>query len=241
MIASIHNPLIKHVVRLRENRRYREEHGSVCVSGFKLVREIAALVAPQRVFVENLEDAIPCSEIYQVAPPIFKKITGLPSPEPIAALFPLPTACNLSALAPLLVLDAIQDPGNMGTLLRTALALGWGGVFFLPGCVDPLSDKVLRASRGALFRLPWQEGSLDELILLQAQAGLVPYVADLEGEILTALKPSKKSMLVLSNEGRGTGASFKEFGQKITIPMEGEMESLNVAIAGAIIMYHLSR
>ena len=147
----------------------------------------------------------------------------MPSPEPIAAEFSLPPPSELKNATPLLALDAIRDPGNLGTLIRTALALGWQGVFFLPGCADPFSDKVLRASRGALFRLPWREGSWEELAHLKKEEGLHAYSADVEGELVNKVTREKKMVLVLSNESQGITAQAKEFGQRVTIPMKGRM------------------
>jgi RNA methyltransferase, TrmH family len=235
----INNSLVKHLIKLRQNRAYREEQGSVVVSGLKLVKEIAQRATPKRVFVE---DPSLCANgsVYMVSHPLLKKITGLPSPEPIAAEFPLPPTTDLTHVAPLLILDAIRDPGNLGTLIRTALALGWGGVFFLPTCVDPFHEKVIRASRGALFYLPWREGSWEEFIALKNRGELTLFIADKEGAPLSSIRAEKKSALLMSNEAQGVRPRVVEFGQKITIPMMGSMESLNVAVAGGILMYYLN-
>lgn len=239
MIASLHNPLVKHLIKLKENKKYREAKGAVLITGFKLIKELAERHPPRKIFVEKLEDALPCPEIYQVSYGIIKKITQLPSPEPIMAEFALPSCSDLKDKAPLLVLDAIQDPGNLGTLLRTALAFGWQGVFFLPGCVDPFNEKVMRASRGALFQLPFREGSWEEFLQLKEQNSLKAYIADIEGRAFHSIEPEKNSLLLLSNEAQGVSAKAKDLGETITIPMEGASESLNVSIAGAILMYYL--
>jgi len=239
MIASVHNSLVKHLVQIRESKKYRNEQQSLIVSGFKLVKEIATCCVPKKLFVENLADALPCPEVYQVTEPVLKKITGLVSPEPIAAEFPLPKPSTLIHHSPLLVLDSIRDPGNLGTLMRTALALGWKGIFFLPSCTDPFGDKAVRASRGALFKLSWKEGTWEELVQLKKQENFQAYIADVEGLSLEKCPRSDKILLLLSNEAQGMSARSESFGQKITIPMKGEMESLNVAVAGAILMYYM--
>jgi RNA methyltransferase, TrmH family len=239
MIASTHNPLVKHLVKLRENRKYREEQNSVAIFGFKLIGEIAAISPPQKIFVENLSDAPHCPTIYQVSPAVLKKMAGMPSCDPIAAEFFLPPPSTLANNAPLLVLDAVQDPGNVGTLLRTALAFGWRGVFFLPGCADPFHEKVIRSSRGALFWLPWREGSWEELQQIKTKNHLRAYIADIRGKPLPSLQPHKNTLLLLSNEGEGVSCKTEGFGEKITIPMTKESESLNVAIAGGVLMYYL--
>lgn len=241
MISSTHNPLVKHLVKLRENKKYREEQGRLVVSGYKLIRELTALSPPLKLFVENLSDAPDSIESYLVTPAVLKKISGLSTPEPIAAEFSLPPPSSLMHQAPLLVLDAIRDPGNLGTLLRTALALGWGGVYLLPTCVDPFHEKVIRASRAALFHLPWRIGSWEELKELKESQKLSAYIADMEGEPLSQVHFTKNSLLLLSNEAQGVRPQDHVQGQKIAIPMHAEMESLNVAIAGGILMYGLGR
>ncbi|GIM15690.1 hypothetical protein Vretimale_18435, partial [Volvox reticuliferus] len=94
----------------------------------------------------------------------------------------LPTSATTSVVSPvrLLVLDGVQDPGNLGTLARSALAFGWGGLFLLHGCCDPFNDKAVRASRGALLRLPLAAGSLEELREAAREAGLLLLSADME-------------------------------------------------------------
>ena len=155
--------------------------------------------------------------------PVFRKITGQPSPEGVVAEFPLPKPSSLKGLDYVLVLDRVMDPGNMGMLLRSALALGFEGVLFLEGCVDPFNEKALAAARGALFRLPYCFGTLDDI-----DAPLL--VADLEGAPLAF---QKRCALVLGNEAQGSQIEAP----KVSIPHKGEMESLNVAAAGSILMY----
>ena len=125
----------------------------------------------------------------------------------------------------------------MGTLIRTALALGWGGVYLLPGCVDPFHEKVIRASRGALFRFPWKEGGWEELKKMNLKA----YIADIKGRPLDEVHPEKEILLLLSNEAQGVSDEGGGFGERITIPMTGGAESLNVAASGAIMMYELGK
>lgn len=239
MISSVQNKEVKRLVRLREESRWRQEEGSVLVTGFKQIREIAKTCLPKKVFVVHREHGLPDSEVVQVTESVMKKITGQPSPEPIAAEFPLPRPSKIEGKTPLLVLDAIQDPGNCGTLLRTALALNWSAVFFLPNCVDPFNEKALRASRGALFWLPFCHGTFEELAGLKEKGNLIPYIADIQGKELSSLPKQEQLLLILGSESKGAGLEAKSFGEKITIPMSKDCESLNVAIAGAILMYSL--
>ena len=233
---KISNTLLKHLVKLRKNFHYREEHHAVVVSGRKLVKELAQKISPKKVFITKSFDAFPVQgEIYYVTIKDLKKITGLLSPEEIVAEFPLPEATSLEGKKRILALDQIADPGNLGTLIRTAHALGWEGVFFLPNCVDPFNDKVLRASRGALFSLPWYIGDWEEISGCIKKSALTPYIADIRGKPLSSFTmKQERVLLLLSNEAHGVSERGKTLGERVSIPMEGVAESLNVAIAGAI-------
>lgn len=239
MISSLQNPLVKHCVKLRESRQYREEMQSVFITGHKMVDELMRMCQPKRLFFMEKKEIREPIEAYQVSEAVLKKITGLPSPEGIAAEFPLPKPSALEPISSLIALDRIADPGNLGTLIRTALALGWDGVFLLPGCVDPFHDKTMRASRGALFHFPWASGSWEELSQLKEHNNLTAYVADMHGVPISSLSKNVRPLLLLSNEAQGISKEGSHFGIAISIPMKGEMESLNVAIAGAILMYAL--
>jgi TrmH family RNA methyltransferase len=132
-----------------------------------------------------------------------------------------------------LILDQIADPGNLGTLLRTAYALKWDGVAATPGTVDFFNDKAIRAAKGATFRLPLALVSSEEI----ASWNVSFYIADLQGAPLSDAKFQTPRALILGNEGRGISPWAETIGKKIHIPMRTEAESLNVAAAGAILLY----
>ncbi len=238
-IKSLQNPLIKHLARLRKNRKYREQQRSVLLTERKIIQEIASTIPPKTALATHEELLIPADHAYLVSEEILKKITALPAPEGIVAEFPLPEPATLKGKRWILALDGLSDPGNLGTLLRTALALGWEGVFLLPTCVDPFNEKALRASRGSIFRLPFRQGTWKELQTLAQENQLSPYIADIEGEKLENSPHEKKIVLLLSSEAHGLSPEATKWGQRVTIPMPGEMESLNVAVAGGILMHHL--
>ena len=145
---------------------------------------------------------------------------------------------------PLLILENVQDPGNIGTLFRTAEAAGAGGVIVSGDCADPYSPKVLRATMGAVFRLPFviSEDLPATLRKLQA-AGTAVYAAHLKGEDLyTEAAFPEKCAFLLGNEGNGLSEEISALAdRKIRIPMEGKTESLNVAVAGALLLYEARR
>ncbi len=238
-ISSLHHPLVKHLVKIRESRHYREKSQTVLVPGKKLVLETASFLSPHHVLAtdEALLYDIPLTHL--VTYEILKKITGLASPEGIAAEFPMPAPTPLHEKKFLLILDQINDPGNLGTLLRTALAFGWEGVILLPGCVDLFNEKVIRASRAACFRLPFQMGNWEQVLHLSQQRQIPLFLADLEGQPIDKVSPLHHAFLILSNEAQGVSKEAQQWGQKVTLPMSGPMESLNVGIAGGILMYLL--
>lgn len=165
---------------------------------------------------------------------ILEKISGTKTPEPYLAEIPHPTPSSLEGKTKLLALDGVSDPGNVGTLIRTALALGFEGVFLTEGSADPFMDKALRASKGAALHLPIQMGMETKLLTLIKENQLTPYVADSKGKKDTSF--ISPLILILGSEAHGPSQTLKEIGTLISIPMLGKTESLNVAVAGGILM-----
>src|SRR5262249_55947302 len=120
-------------------------------------------------------------QFYLVTQGVMQKISGLVHFEGLLAEMDMPTPYSLKNMRYILVLESINDPGNLGTLLRTALALGWEGAFLVGDGCDPYNEKTLRAARGACLSLPWRRGSWEELKALSSQNSLRPLVADLDG------------------------------------------------------------
>lgn len=237
-ITSLQHPFIKHLVKLRTDRKYRYEHKSVFIAGHKLVNEHLNI---KIIIVEKSFDGIlpSAEEKIVVNEPLLKKITDLEHPEPVAALVDMPTPTDLKEKKYILVLDQIADPGNLGNLLRTALALGWEGAFLVEGTVDPFNDKALRAAKGATFRLPFRIGTWEELEKLIQENHLMPFVADINGNSFVKAKTNQSCMLILGNESHGPSHFAKSRFTRISIPMTPSMESLNVGAAGAILMHYL--
>ena len=176
-------------------------------------------------------------ETITTSPEILQKITGLSSFEGIAALLPLPPFQSVEKTKNLLVLDGITDPGNLGTLLRSALAFGWDGVYLTENTCDPFNDKALRAAKGSTFFLPMEEGSFEDFA--KNSSSLNVWLADMDGTSLEQVKKSSSLALILSAEGSGVRKKSKELFQKVKIPITPSVESLNVASAGAILLYAL--
>lgn len=241
-ITSLQNPLIKHLVKLRQNHDYRYEHQSLLVEGTKMVHEICKKIPPNKIFVYD-EKMIPREikpkEIYILNEEAMKKISGMQTPEGIVAEIPMPPSASLKGLNHILALDSINEPGNLGTLLRSALALGWAGAFLIGDCCDPYNEKAIRASRGAIFRIPIAQGSKKDLEKLIQENQLTPLLAEVRGQPIDEIDIPNRVLLIVGNEAHGASEEIKKLSHAVAIPMPETMESLNVAAAGAILMYAL--
>jgi TrmH family RNA methyltransferase len=243
-MTSLQHPHIKHLVKLRENRDYRYRSQSVVICGFKLISELARQFHFYSLILEegiDVEFEFTTQNLYFATPKMIKKISGLEQPEPILAEIPMPKAQEISFANFLLILDGISDPGNLGTLLRSARGLGWDAVFLTPGSTDPFNDKALRAAKGATFTMPWRTGTLEELSVLIKNKNMKLFAADAKGTDLSTFHFTQPLALALGNESHGLNSKLKEISEWIAIPMEKQMESLNVSSAGAILMYELRK
>ena len=243
-ITSTQHPLVKHLVKLRVNRDYRYDHRTILIEGMTLVTELRS-VNPFKVIVAIDEMLIPlglqADEILIVSESVMKKISGVESPEGIIAEMSMPMPSSMLGKSYVLALDGVSDPGNLGTLIRSALALGWEGAYLLDGCCDPFNDKALRSSRGATFRLPLARGNWDNLQSLIFENQWTPIVADLSGVDVNESPTYEKILLVLGNESKGPSLTAKQVCHLMTIKMHGNIDSLNVGVAGSIMMYVLNR
>ena len=142
----------------------------------------------------------------------------------------------------LLVLDAVQDPGNVGTIVRTAAALGATATFSLPGTVDLWNAKVVRSAMGAHFSFPCLSGTWDELDAFRRERAVSVWAADASGDSVGSVEPPARLALVVGNEGAGLSSlSRARADRTIALPIAASVESLNVAVAAGILLYELRR
>ena len=234
-LTSLQHPFIKYLVKLRKERFFRESEGKVLLAGEKVIKELLF----QGISIETLLSTKKCSfsssvEAISITPEIWTKVTGMATGDGVLAIAKLPSFQSVRNCRYVLVLDGIKDPGNLGTLLRTAKAFGWDGVFFTEGSCDPFNDKVIRAGKGAQFLLPMERGSFKEVVSLTKTHTVL--LADMEGVDFQKAPKSSPVALVLSHEGEGARKESKAKFTQVMVPMEGGMESLNVASAGAILL-----
>ena len=236
-ITSLQHPLVLHWSSLRKEKKAREEAKSLLISGEVLISEVSQKIPIKSLITLGSASKINAKQHFLVSEEILKKITGLHTPPPFAAEVDLPPIHPIKSLKQILILDQLSDPGNLGTLIRTAHALGWEGVAATPGTVDFFNDKALRASRSSLFHLPYSYQTEEEIEKWAQSEKINLFLADLKGEPLSQVEFKKNTSLILSNEANGPADWAKKMGRKIAIPMASHAESLNVAVAGGILLY----
>jgi TrmH family RNA methyltransferase len=241
-VTSLQHPIVKHLVKLRLERTYRETQGTVLIPGIKLVHELSSHFPLKTLLVEEgtpFPAGISAEQVLIVPPQILKKVTGVQQPEPLAAEICLPPPASFKGTQKLLILDGISDPGNVGTLIRTAAALEMDGIFLTPETCDPFNEKALRAAKGASFKIPFRHGSYEELIALLASEKLPLWIADGKGSSESSF--TTPFALALGNETHGVSPLLHPHGTFLGIAIHPEIESLNVSAAGAILMDRLRR
>ena len=231
MIESLENSKIKFLLKLKLSKYRRSEQKFIC-EGAHLVQE--ARNAGLLIEAYSLED----KEGYiQVSVPVMKKLCNTNTVVSEIGLCKMKE--NTKITDKILILDGIQDPGNMGSLMRSACAFGFKTLFIGTGSVDIFNDKVIRSSQGAIFKLNYQFGDISEFLNKITHKVYTTNV--LEGIPLKEIKAEDKVAVILGNEGNGVAKELQALElDAIYIPMQNT-ESLNVAIAGSIIMYELSK
>ena len=237
-ITSPKNPLQVQIPRQASSRGARRSAGMFLGDGVKLLEEALKWGAPLEtvVYSEGLDGPELPPEVRTVRVPedVMASISPMESPQ--GALF----LCRMWDTAPpprleggrYLVLDGLQDPGNVGTIWRTADALEADGLLLVHGCADPFGPKVVRATMGACFRLPVWETGPERLADLLERSGLALYA--------TALR--EDTAVVIGSEGRGVSPELLAMSQRaLKIPMRERCESLNAAAAAAVVLWEMGR
>lgn len=252
MITSLQNPKIQAVRALVNRRSERLAARAFVAEGVRLVEEALASQWPvQRVFYssglsERGQQAVMLCikrgvEVEEIAPHVMEGVTGTETPPGLLAVLglsprPLPASLNF-----VLVCDAVRDPGNLGTLLRTAAAAGVQAVICAPGTADAYAPKVVRSGMGAHFRMPVVE--MDWAQIASACQPLTLWLAEMEGGTPCWYADFSRPLgLVVGGEAEGASAEGRQHvGQLVHIPMPGGSESLNAAVAGSVLMFEVVR
>jgi len=244
-IVSRKNPLLQQVKKLLSSRKTREEAGLYVADGTKLLEEaVKHCSGLETVILSDGVEAIVPEHVRVVRVPedVMQSISPMATPQGALFVCRLPQKKTFVPAAPMLLLDGIQDPGNLGTILRTADALKVR-VALLEGCADPYSHKVVRASMGAVFRndvvqTTWEEASaaLAAASIPVAVTALSPRAEDIRKAAVDAMA------VVIGSEGQGVRKEILlNADHELIIPMNENCESLNAAVAAAIVCWQMQQ
>ena len=255
-LTAVNNPQVKAAAELKQ-KKYRLERGLFLAEGLRTVEEAVAYKAVVSIFYTAIEDdrtravleeaAAQQVKLTCVSDTVLKKIADTETPQGIIAVCKMqPVALDdlLASGKMLLVLDRVGDPGNVGTMLRTADAAGIGGVVLLKGSVDAYAPKTVRSSMGSLFHVPVLAGVGEEDLIESAHsAGYELLVTCLDGaDNLYKADLHGRLAFVMGNEANGVSRGLLAAADKrVYIPMAGRAESLNVAMAAGIVMFEALR
>lgn len=250
-ISSETNPKLKYVRRLQSDRKFRQKEGVFVVEGTRWVAELVqSAVVPALFFATAAWLADPAHQqlVAQwghtplvVEAPLLHKMAETETPSGVLVVIPQPQLAWPTRPNLLLVLDAIRDPGNLGTILRSAAAAGVSGVVLAPGCVDVFNPKVVRSSMGTLLRLPHCRARWEEMAPFVAHTAV--YLAAGEATTrYTAVDWRPPTTLIIGGEADGAGSQARHLAHTlVSIPMHNQTESLNAAVAASIILFEAVR
>jgi TrmH family RNA methyltransferase len=238
-------------------RKAREKHSLFVAEGVRSVEELlrshlavrGVLVAPQladaprgRALRKTLDES--GIEVTEVSEKDFRSAAETESPQGVMAIGEVPErlvdTLDVAGVCRLIVLDGVQDPGNAGTIVRTAAALGATATIALPGTVDLWNPKVIRSSMGAQFQHPAFHAGIDDLLSFLQRKQIELWATDASGSALEKAGAPTRLAIAVGNEGSGLSPAIRARAQRtISLPIAGNVESLNVAVATGIILYQL--
>lgn len=252
-ILSTKNQMIKEFKKLHK-KKYREANQQYIIEGFHLIEEavkaeaqVEWILINQRGETEWKEwlEQQPQDTLIYVTDDVLAALSELPTPQGMLAIIKMPSnEKNLNFSGKWLLLDNVQDPGNVGTMIRTADAAGLSGVVLGEGSADIYNTKVLRAMQGSNYHLPIIRQQLSEIIPQFKQAQIPVFGTELNQDAVSyfEIKRISEYALIMGNEGQGVSKEIlQQTDQNIYIPIKGDAESLNVAIAAGVLMFYFER
>ena len=252
MISSTSNGQVKQVIALQTKAKIRREQGLFVVEGLRLTGEVPAdrlekLYVTEEFLEEHPDSVKRSAEI--VTEQVLRAMSDTQTPQGILGVvrqqeYSIEEMCRDKKAPLLLILENIQDPGNLGTMMRTAEAAGVDGVIMSRDTVDIYNPKVVRSTMGAIFRLPFAYvDSLDEVMRRCKELGITTYAAHLGGKNNYDKENYQRgSAFLIGNEGNGlTDHLADQADVFVKIPMAGKAESLNAAVAAAVLVYEAAR
>ena len=244
-ISSRKNPLLQQVKKLLSSRSERRKTGLFVADGTKLLEEAVKYWPGLQtvILTDGVEIQVPDHvRVVRVPEDVMASISPMEAPQGALFLGKLPEQTEFVPKKGMLILDGVQDPGNIGTILRTADAMDVP-VVLLEGCADPWSWKVIRSTMGAAFRTPVVQAGWEEVLGKCREAGIPIGVTALSDRAVDIRSAKLSDMaLVIGSEGRGVRKEVLENADhELIIPMNPHCESLNAAIAAAIVMWEIKR
>lgn len=252
VITSTKNQTVKEIKKLAK-KKYRDQTNTYVIEGFHLIEEaiqynqpLKKLVVTPSVF-ETIQEvelfASVLESLLVVDELVFQSMSTLPTPQGILAVVDKEKVNQAISLdGPFIMLDQVQDPGNIGTIIRTADAAGFSGVILGEGCADIYQPKVMRAMQGSHFHLPIYQQALEPFVKTLQQADYTVYATALDSQAKSyrEMISKEKLAIIMGNEGQGVSDSLLSLvDQTVYIPMPGHAESLNVAVAAGIVMFQV--
>jgi TrmH family RNA methyltransferase len=256
-IESSENPFIKKIASLK-NKKYRDKENLFITEGIKICEDILMDSKKNKyiqylILTESNESLLTREPFISVIDKTIvikekhvKEITDTVTSQGVFLLLQkekLDINERISNYSRILILDGVADPGNMGTLIRTALAAKFDAIISLKGSVDIYNPKVVRSTMGAITKIDiFDSHDPNEIISLLKTSGFIVFAADLKGEkTIYDIFPEEKAALVMGSEANGISLPKEYFDMKITVPMNEESESLNVSVAGGLLMYAINK
>lgn len=248
-ITSINNSYIKNLLALK-TKQGRYNTNLFLVEGYHLVEEslkhqaLSAVLCTDKKVLEKLD----VDEKYLVSEQVIKKLSSTKTPQNIIGVVNSITNQEIESIVSkkelrLIILDDVNDPGNLGTIIRTSAALGIDAVIASDETVDFYNEKVLRATQGAIFKIPLFKGDLIEIINMLRKNQITIYGTSLKSSVsVKEVERNDKLAVVVGNEARGVSNEVLDLCDKnIILQMNNSVESLNVSIAAALLMWELNK
>lgn len=240
VITSKNNDLIKSVRALKQKKQ-RDEQGCYIVEGEKSVLDAYATGQEIKYLFLTEKNLLKFSDNSPilVSDSVMQSLCDEVTPQGVLAVVKIPKSAPITQLTQCLLLDRVQDPGNVGAIIRTAVACGIKHILAIDSA-DFYSPKTVRSSMGGLFRIHVHKVSEEQAVTLLKQNGVSLLCADMNGENIFNFAPPSSFCLCVGNEGQGLSDFLMQSADKtISIPMQGGMESLNVAVATSVTLYTL--
>lgn len=248
VITSRANETVKRA-RSLSTAKGRAELGCHLIEGPKLLTEaVASCMELLEGFVEEgneIYEAVLAGSgavVHRVNRQVLEAISDTRTPQTVFAVVKTPSTAMPEAFPEgmIVALDTLQDPGNMGTILRTADAMGAAAVLLSDGCADPFSPKAIRAAMGSTYHLPIYQGNLNEALQTLSKEEYVCICGHLQGQE-TLPHPTGRCVIVIGNEGNGVAEENAKLCALYRLPMFGKAESLNASVAAGLLMYEVAK